>query len=204
VADPLESLPLLLIEGMVRIIRAGEVAHDLPDVQRVDTGRVGEQGLGLRRVESQTAHPGIEMDGAGQVRCQRAQVFQLLQVVDDREKRELAQLGQFRRPEAVEDEDVGRSSGQGFACFARFGGMGDIETAAPRISKRGNDLRRAEAIAIGLHHGADTGGGGERLQGRVITLDGGEINDQPWGRMGPAGRRPGITHAGRQSAFPDR
>lgn len=107
-ADTGEALELQLVEWIDRLVGTGQVAHDLAHVNGIETRRVGDQRLGFLGREAEPVHAGIEMQGAGQVRRQFAQLFQLGELVDHREEFGLAQGGQFGGPEAVEHVDVGR------------------------------------------------------------------------------------------------
>ena len=155
---------------MRRIVRIGQVREQHFDVD------VRER-LRLRVVarQSEPVHAGVHMHAGGKPAAVLAPSFDLRGIVENRRQtpfRHRRGVGVVERP----GEDVDARFRRRVAKFDPFveGGDEEVRTAFP--PQRLQHAHGAEAVAVGLHHGAGIGRGiGDAA---VVRAQGAQVNDQ--------------------------
>ena len=177
----LEGGELLRIGRAVRLVRAGQVAHQQGERRVLEEGRVGDEAVDIGRRQAEARHAAVDLQGDGQRPAeafgQRAPQAGLLQAVDHRNDAGLGAGSLGAGLQAVEHIEP-RVAGQMRLERQGLGQVGDEEVqTAGGLQSRGGAVG-PEAVGVGLDHGGDGAGAEARAEAAVVGDQGAEVDGQ--------------------------
>ena len=184
-ADVAEIADLLLVERMVGLVGAGEVAHHQRDAVVRHRRHPGRKAGRLFRPEAEPIHASVEMQrraaGPALHGAERVPFGELAEVPDHRTRIDLGE--QMRRPRHDAVEDVDDGVGEGGAQPPGFGDMRHKECLAAGRGKRRCHRLEPAAIGVGFDHRGAVGRRGAASERAPVRDDGAAVDSQRGARF---------------------
>ncbi len=174
-----ERFELALVERMVGLVRAGEMAHHQNGIKRTGQRIFLCQRPGLLEREAEPVHAGVDMDRAGMGNAVgAAKTFPDRHFAARIEHRDQARFGiglsRLAAEQPAEHEYPGvRAYLAHRAAFLR---PGDEKRVAARRGKRRHRLGDSQPVSVGLDHASRTRGWRQSRQRAVIVLQRAQVD----------------------------
>ncbi len=198
-AQHVEAVALLHVHGIVRLVGAGEMAHDQRGLEGGQEIGLGRQLRDVALRHAKPIDPGVDMQGCGKPApaglAVGGPIAHLGEAREGRAQVEARIVGLGPGQETVEHIDGG--AGLHFARGAPLVHGGDEKGLAAFAGQRPGDGRQAQAIGIGLDDACAFRAARDLVEPRPVGAQGGQVDIED-GARGQRDRRPRAGQAGRR------